>query len=129
MTCFIQILRPFPQSLRNKRFLSVVSSEIAFNPSSTNNTMSSVTLLVIANNKLSIQEMHYRHVISILESSCFGLDALLSYDQGYSLLDAGYLLIDIDRKVVLSGQDAFSINHLPLKVMKKLKTDYEVVVA
>lgn len=62
---------------------------------------------------MSVSELHYRHVMEILASSCSCIEALATDAPHPAVLDAGYILIDLDSKTIVSRQDAFSLHHLP----------------
>lgn len=90
--------------------------------------MSSITLILIKDRNISFRELHYRHIISILSSSCVGIEGIVQDTAPDRFLDAGYILIDLDRKRIVSGQDAFSIHHLPKRERSILRQRFEMVV-
>lgn len=82
-----------------------------------------ITLIVIANGRMSVSDLHYRHVIEILASSFSCIEALVNDAPHPAVLDAGYLLVDTDSKIMVNRQDAFSLHQLPRKVLEKLKQE------
>ncbi|MEK6960570.1 MAG: hypothetical protein AABX47_05325 [Nanoarchaeota archaeon] len=90
--------------------------------------MSSIMIILIKDRGISFRSLHYRHVISILSSSCVGIEGIVQDTCPDRFLDAGYILIDLDRKRIVSGQDAFSIHHLPKRERLTLAQRFELVV-
>ena len=70
-----------------------------------------------------VSELHYRHVMEILSSSCSCIQALVYEAPHPAVLDAGYVLIDADSKLIVSRQDAFSLHQLPKRAIEHLKTE------
>jgi len=89
--------------------------------------MSSITIILISNRDISFRSLHYRHVISMLSSSCVGIEGIVQDPMPDRFLDAGYILIDLDRKRIVSGQDAFDIHHLPKRERSTLRQRFELV--
>ncbi len=68
--------------------------------------MSEVQLILIKSNKIVCIKDHYRAVKEIL-SNLEAVNNLSSQE-----LDAGYILVDFDRRLVLNCQEAFSANEI-----------------
>ena len=79
--------------------------------------MSFVTLILIKERKLTIISAHYRVIKRIIEYCDFGIEIVKSTNK--TEIDAGYLLIDIDNKVVIDAQCAFYTSNL-LNEFKKV---------
>lgn len=90
--------------------------------------MSSITLILISRNIIQFRQLHYRHAITVLESACAGIESIITDDRPDRFIDAGYILIDLDRKRIVSGQDAFSIHHLGKNAKRILKERFDLVV-
>ena len=71
--------------------------------------MSTAHLFIIKDDRLYIMDGHYRAIRSILES---GVEKLLPQLKP-KFVDAGYILVDLNRKRIVNGQEAFSLP--PLK--------------
>ncbi|MEM2916309.1 MAG: hypothetical protein QXT19_03060 [Candidatus Woesearchaeota archaeon] len=66
--------------------------------------MSFIYLLIIKNDKVYNPYLHYRAALRILEQ---GADELARIVPG-KYRDAGYIIIDYDKKTIISSQDAFT---------------------
>ena len=73
--------------------------------------MSYVHLIIAKDDNLYLVNVHYRTAMKVLENPEKVLPLLKS-----RFLDAGYLVVDLNRQVIVNGQNAFPIN----KVVKKL---------
>ena len=71
--------------------------------------MSITHALIIKNNKISFHSAHYNKIIQIINTP-----------KPNKFLDAGYIIIDFDNKTIINAQNAFSINHLNNKEIKKM---------
>ncbi len=67
--------------------------------------MSFVHLIIISRNKVYTLHLHYRTALRILEQ---GSREFTRFLPG-KYKDAGYIIIDHDKKTVISSQDAFKI--------------------
>ncbi len=74
--------------------------------------MSFVHLIIAKDDNIYLVNLHYRTAMKLLEN---GIDSVLPLLKP-RFLDAGYLLVDLNRQVVVNGQSAFPVN----KVVKKL---------
>ena len=74
--------------------------------------MSFVHLIIAKDDNIYLVNVHYRTAMNLLEK---GIDSILPLLKP-RFLDAGYLLVDLNRQVVVNGQSAFPLN----KVVKKL---------
>ncbi len=70
--------------------------------------MSEITVIFIEGNEISFLKAHYRKVMDIVNNNFKPLRKLEKKEK----LDAGYLLIDLDKKLMLDCQSGFSIEHL-----------------
>jgi len=76
--------------------------------------MSTITVILIEGDRLSIKDLPFREVMSGLSGSRAVLADLTRGSDPHAL-DAGYVVIDIDEKLVVDCQGAFSWHHLPKK--------------
>ena len=76
--------------------------------------MSTVHLFIIKDDCLYVVDGHYRAIRGILES---GVEKLLPQLKP-RFVDAGYILVDLNRKQIVNGQEAF--------VLPLLKKNFEV---
>lgn len=74
--------------------------------------MSYVHLIIAKDDSIYFVNVHYRTAMKLLEN---GIDSVLPLLKPH-FLDAGYLLVDLNRQVIVNGQSAFPVN----KVVKKL---------
>lgn len=88
--------------------------------------MSLITIILVTGGKMTVSELHYRHVMEILASSCSCIQALATDAPHPAVLDAGYILIDLDSKTIVSRQDAFSLHHLPSHILNVLRRDWDI---
>lgn len=75
--------------------------------------MSFVHLLIIKDDCIYLSSVHYRTAMKLLEK---GVDSILPLLKS-RFLDAGYIVLDVNRQVIVNGQSAFPIN----KVLGKKK--------
>ena len=72
--------------------------------------MSQVTLIVIDGKKIHYVQTHWRTIQDLLD---LGFDGMLwkkaerKWDE---YLDAGYILLDLNRNLLVNGQNAFAVN-------------------
>ncbi len=71
--------------------------------------MSEIAVVLIEDNEIAFIKAHYRFIIGLLNKNFKKSKALKRKQQK---LDAGYLLIDKDKKIMLDCQSGFSIEHL-----------------
>ena len=62
--------------------------------------MSFVNLLLVKDKKVLFKRMHYREALDLLWKEKFDLKL-------HHGLDAGYIVIDVDRKQIINSQNAF----------------------
>ena len=74
--------------------------------------MSYVHLIIAKDDSIYFVNVHYRTAMNLLEK---GIDSVLPLLKP-RFLDSGYLLVDLNRQVVVNGQSAFPLN----KIVKKL---------
>ena len=67
--------------------------------------MSYVQMIIIKDDCVYSISVHYRTAMKLLEK---GVDNVLPLLKS-RFLDAGYLVLDLNRKVVVNGQDAFPV--------------------
>ncbi len=70
--------------------------------------MSNVHLFVIKDDCLYAVSVHYRTAMRILEK---GVEEVLPLIK-HRFLDSGYLVLDINRKVIINGQSAFPVGKI-----------------
>ena len=72
--------------------------------------MSLITLIDVEGRTIRINEMHYRDALSILALIVAEKPICYEHDPpAHDAMDGGYLLIDRDRKTIVSRQDCFLI--------------------
>ena len=72
-------------------------------------------------------QAHYRLVFNFLNNECKGKEAFTHEHQFDSYLDAGYLLIDFNKKIIVNSQLAFAFADLDEQIKKNLQTKWEVI--
>lgn len=68
--------------------------------------MSYVHLLIAKDDCIYLVNVHYRTAMKLLEKGVEGILPLLKP----KFLDAGYIVLDLNRKTVINSQSAFPIN-------------------
>lgn len=68
--------------------------------------MSYVHMLIAKDDCVYLTSVHYRTAMKLLEKGVDGILPLLKS----RFLDAGYVVLDLNRKVVINGQSAFPIS-------------------
>lgn len=71
--------------------------------------MSFVTLILIKDNQLQIISAHYRAIKKVIEYCDFAIEAVKTTNK--TKIDAGYILVDCDKKIVINMQNAFNLAH------------------
>ena len=72
--------------------------------------MSFVTLILIKDKQLQTISAHYSVIKKIMEYYDFGIETVKSSNK--TEIDAGYILVDCDRKIIVDAQNAFHTNNL-----------------
>ena len=67
--------------------------------------MSYVTVLLIKDDKVYVVSMHYKRVRRFIDEGFEGVLRLLKS----RFLDAGYIVLDANKNVIINGQNAFAI--------------------
>lgn len=67
--------------------------------------MSFVTLVLIKNKEMQIINAHYRVIKKIIEYCDFEIETVKKENK--TIIDAGYILVDCDKKIIMNAQDAF----------------------
>ena len=70
--------------------------------------MSEITIIFVEGNEISFLKAHYRKVMEMVNNNFKQIKGLETRKK----LDAGYLLVDLDKKLMLDCQSGFSIEHL-----------------
>jgi hypothetical protein len=70
--------------------------------------MSFVHALIVKDDRLYVMNMHYRTAMRLLEGRVESVLPLLKH----RFLDAGYLVIDLNKRVVVNGQFAFPMSRM-----------------
>ncbi len=76
--------------------------------------MSYVHLFIVKDDCVYIVNTHYRSAMKLLEKGVDGVLPLLKS----RFLDSGYLVVDLNRKVVVNGQSAFPVGKLGMCVIE-----------
>ena len=72
--------------------------------------MSFVTLILIKNKQLQTISAHYSVIKKIIEYCDFGIETVKIANK--TEIDAGYIIVDCDRKMIVDAQNAFHTNNL-----------------
>ena len=67
--------------------------------------MSYVHLLIVKDDCVYLASVHYRTAMKLLEKGVEQVLPLLKH----RFLDAGYLVLDLNKKVIVNGQSAFPV--------------------
>jgi len=67
--------------------------------------MSYVTVLIVKDDRVYVVSMHYKSVRRFIENGFEGVLRLLKY----RFLDAGYIVLDANKNVIVNGQNAFAL--------------------
>lgn len=92
--------------------------------------MSMIKLVIKKDNKVKSKALHYSEVLDLLNNRMDDLEKNLkpnSKSQNHFPCDAGIIIIDLDKKNIISIQNAFSISNLEKKAKKKLLKEYEFI--
>ncbi|MBS3127940.1 hypothetical protein J4410_02250 [Candidatus Woesearchaeota archaeon] len=73
--------------------------------------MSFITLIVIEKEDIKIIPEHYNTIIRIMNHDFKNAKHYLKEAEEIPL-DAGYLLVDMNKKIIINGQSAFARQHL-----------------
>ncbi len=80
--------------------------------------MSIVNAVIIKDRKIRFVRKHYREIMKILNEK---------KPRAKQFLDAGYIIVDLDRKIILNCQDAFSLLDLKKNELRKLFSEWRVM--
>jgi len=73
--------------------------------------MSYVNVLIIRDDCVYLTSIHYRKAMKLLEN---GLEEILPLLQ-HRFLDAGYIVLDLNKKTIINAQNAFSVTKVTNK--------------
>ena len=76
--------------------------------------MSYVHLLIIKDDNVYLVSVHYRTAMKLVEK---GVDKILPLLKS-RYLDAGYLVLDLNKRVIVNGQNAFPVQKAHLYVIE-----------
>ena len=76
--------------------------------------MSNINVLFVKNDKVYYTSVHYRVIIDLFNHNFSNLSLLLANLNSFHV-DAGYMIIDLDRQEVINRQLAFSASNLAKK--------------
>jgi len=76
--------------------------------------MSFVHVIIAKDDHLYMVSMHYRTAKKLIEKGEVGFLPLLKS----RFLDAGYIVVDLNRKVIINGQHAFSVKTSDFSVVE-----------
>lgn len=89
--------------------------------------MSFITLIIIQKTRIAVIQKHYRFVIEFFNTEFSDID-VYTQDRTYDpWLDAGYIIIDFNNRVIVNSQIAFTFSDLEEKIEKKLQKKWEVI--
>tara|TARA_Y100000310_G_C20697289_1_gene826614 strand:- start:30 stop:311 length:282 start_codon:yes stop_codon:yes gene_type:complete len=83
--------------------------------------MSKLNLIVIEKDKIHNTQLHYRYVISLINNLFKGINALKRIKPEDHYLDAGYVIIDFNLRMIFFSQYAFSLKHLKKDILRFLE--------
>ena len=72
--------------------------------------MSFITLILIKNKQLQTIKAHYHTIKKIIEHPDFEIETVKQNNK--IEIDAGYILIDCDKKILVNSQDTFHLTNL-----------------
>lgn len=76
--------------------------------------MSYVHMLIIKDDNVYLVSVHYRTAMKLIEK---GVDRILPLLKS-RYLDAGYLVLDLNKRVIVNGQHAFPVQKASLYVIE-----------
>lgn len=71
--------------------------------------MSLINLIVIDGENIHFVQTHYRIVENLFNNGFRELNWFLRINKQKKYLDAGYILLDFNRKLIINGQNAITI--------------------
>ena len=80
--------------------------------------MSIVNAVIIKNKKIRFVRQHYRDIMKILNKK---------KPHARNFIDAGYIIVDLDRKVLLNCQDAFPLTDLKKNELRNMFSEWRVL--
>lgn len=80
--------------------------------------MSIVSAVVVKDRKIRFVRGHYRDIMKILDSR---------KPSAKKIVDAGYIVFDLDRKIVLNCQSAFRITDLSKGDLSSILSEWRVL--
>ncbi|MDP7458120.1 MAG: hypothetical protein QGH47_05325 [Candidatus Woesearchaeota archaeon] len=83
--------------------------------------MSKLNLIVIEKDKLHHTQLHYRYVINLINNLFRGINSLKKIKPEDHYLDAGYVIIDFNLRMLFFSEDAFSLKDLKKDILKFLE--------
>ena len=89
--------------------------------------MSFVRILAIKGNTLYQKECHLNQAIRFLDADEEKQIRQLRIINDKRWLDAGYVLIDLDQKIIAQNQSGFSLNHLSRQKQSVLFSRYRII--
>lgn len=92
--------------------------------------MSMLTLAIIKNEKTRSIRVHYRNVIRLLDNKLRNINQIYSVaveDKNPVPYDAGIIIINLDKKVIVNYQWAFSLHNLEKDSRKFLTKKYGII--
>ena len=80
--------------------------------------MSIVNAVIIKDRKIRFARNHYREIMGILDKKM---------PRAKKPIDAGYIIVDLDRKILLNCQDAFNISDLKKSDWRRILSEWRVM--
>ncbi len=80
--------------------------------------MSIVNAVIIQDRKIKFTRKHYREIMKILNKKKPGAK---------KFIDAGYIIVDLDRKVLMNCQDAFPLSDLKKNELRNMFSEWRVL--
>ncbi len=84
-------------------------------------TMSKINLIVIDKDQIHMTQLHYRYIINLINNLFKGINSLKKIKPENNYLDAGYVIIDFNLRMLFFAQYAFSLKDLKIEILKFLE--------
>ncbi len=83
--------------------------------------MSKLNLIVIDKDQIHMTQLHYRYIINLINSLFKGINSLKQIKPEDHCLDAGYVIIDFNLRMLFFAQYAFGLKDLKLDIIRFLE--------
>jgi len=83
--------------------------------------MSKLSLIVIEKENIHVTQLHYRYIINLINNLFKGINSLKKMPPEDHFLDAGYVIIDFNLRMLFFAQYAFGLKDLKKDILKFLE--------